>query len=74
MGSAIDREKRNSIVAMLRDRRGIDQRIMEIEAQIQMLMDERDLLKSKRLKNEEIAAIHWVSRTTVCNLDHGRFF
>jgi hypothetical protein len=37
-------------------------------------MDERDMLKSKRLKNEEIAAIHWVSRTTVCNLDHGRFF
>jgi hypothetical protein len=68
----LTQEQRGSIRAMARDRAGIDRRLIEIDAEVQHLMDERDELKARRVSNKEIAASLGCSETTVHYVIHGR--
>lgn len=63
---------RQTIRAIARDRAGIDRRLLELDAEIQYLMDERDKLKAQRLTNAQIGAMHGVCATTVHYAIHGR--
>lgn len=61
------------IRAIARDRQGIDRRLMEIDAEIQHLMDERSRLKSERLTNMDLAEKFEVSHTLIQYVLNGRF-
>jgi DNA-binding transcriptional regulator YiaG len=57
---------------MLRDRIGIDKRLLEIDETIMELFKERETLKATRISNHDIAKLAHVSESTVHHWAHGR--
>ena len=72
IGDCLPKATRDSIIAILRDRRGIDSVLRGLEAEIQHLMDQREAHQARRLSNSAIAAMHGVTHTTIHYLDRGR--
>lgn len=73
-GKAVELTERDrqTIRAVVADRRGIDARLLEIESQIQALMDERSELKRQRLTNAQLAEKFGVCTSTIHYIVHGR--
>lgn len=63
---------RQTIRAIARDRAGIDRRLLELDTQIQNLLDEREVLRSQRLSNAELARKFEVCTTTIHYVINGR--
>ena len=66
-------QDKQTIRAIARDRQGIDRRLLEIDAEIQNLMDERSRLKAERLSNVDLAEKFEVSHTLIQYVLNGRF-
>ena len=63
---------RQTIRAIARDRAGIDRRLLELDAEIQALLDEREILKAQRLSNAQLAAKFEVCASTIHYVVNGR--
>jgi len=70
---ALTEHDRQTIRAIARDRAGIDRRLLELDAEIQALMDERSRLKAERLTNAQLGEKFNVCPTTIHYAIHGRF-
>ena len=66
-------QDKQTIRAIARDRQGIDRRLLEIDAEIQNLMDERSRLKAELLSNVDLAEKFEVSHTLIQYVLNGRF-